>query len=264
VSAQPTEITDDVDIAALSAAKPELHEAAETARQALATTRYAENRIKRDRAEWCEATLTLAAALLKGRELCQNNDRAFGAWLKYNNLASIKTHDREALLNMARHLEAATAALAETGKVSWQTLWQLEIKPKVQLQSTISPRPSEDDDPEGANNDPAVVDDERGLETQTKAAQSGAKVTRETVRAFKNAKRSSLSATRSAKPPQRTGLALSSISVEKFRDQARPVVKRLMACLEENSDDDLIEHVKNCLAQITALVERCQGNGGAR
>jgi hypothetical protein len=89
-------------------------------------------------------------------------------------------------------------------------------------------------------------------------AESGHRVTRATVKALKGDEPSARSVARSA----RTGPLFSSISVEKFCIDALSVAKRLVARLE-NPSDDMVEGVKNCLAEIEALIERCQGNGGA-
>ena len=84
--------------------------------------------------------MTLAGKLKRGRELNQNDDRAFGEWLKANRLDSISRDDREALLNMARHPEIATATLATTERLSWQNVWRKEITPKLKLKDTSRTR----------------------------------------------------------------------------------------------------------------------------
>jgi hypothetical protein len=69
--------------------------------------------------------------LHKGRQLCQNDDRAFGDWLKTNRLDHIGADNREALINMGRHRDVTEQVLAATKKTSLRTLWLLEIKPKI-------------------------------------------------------------------------------------------------------------------------------------
>jgi hypothetical protein len=247
-----------IDISALPSTEPELRELADAIRQAYAKAQRAQTTIEQGRAQWREATIDLAAALLKGRELCQNNDRAFGAWLNANPpLDKISPNDREALLAMARYPDETREALVKTQKTSWYTLWYSEIRPKVKTPPRISPRPSEDPAPAVIENDlprETAVDqtaDERGSAPPSpEVAKSG------------DSKGSSRPATRSAKSSsQRSSLALRPISVEKFCADALSVAKRLIARLE-NPSDDMIEGVKNCLAEIGALVERCQCNGG--
>jgi hypothetical protein len=144
----------------LTAAESELRELGDVARQALAQAQQGQTAIEQGqtaieqgRAQRREATPILAAAMLKGRELCQDDDRAFGAWLKDNSLDKISAPDREALLNMARYPEATAEAPAQTEKTSWQTIWHLEIKPKVKSPPPIFTRPSEDDDIDNSGND---------------------------------------------------------------------------------------------------------------
>jgi hypothetical protein len=84
---------------------------------------------KAGRDEWRLGTMKLARALLRGRELCQGDDGAFGRWIKANNLEEIKADDREALLNIARHPEISEGVLAKTERTSVRLIWLKEIKP---------------------------------------------------------------------------------------------------------------------------------------
>jgi hypothetical protein len=120
----------------LGAADAELAAIAEDARAALARAMAAVATVGKGRAAWGTATMALAGKLKRGRELNQNDDRAFGEWLQANRLDSISRDDREALLNMARHSEIATATLATTERLSWQNVWRKEIRPKLKLKNT--------------------------------------------------------------------------------------------------------------------------------
>jgi hypothetical protein len=131
----------------LGAADVELKAVAEYARAALAralagvaTVGKGQAVVDEGRAAWGTATMDLAVACNRGRELCQNDDKAFGAWLKANWLDSIRRDDREALLNMARHPELARATLATTKRLSWQNVWRKEIKPKLKTKDTSRTR----------------------------------------------------------------------------------------------------------------------------
>jgi hypothetical protein len=257
-----------IDISALTPAELESRELADAIRQAHAKARQAQNTIEQGRAEWREATIALAAALLKGRELCQDNDRAFGTWLKDNNLDEITAADREALLNMARHPAETAKALAETEKLSWQTIWRYEIMLTNDFSSASTLGPKDDDDP-------GVVENDSPRETAVDPAPEERGATPGSPEVAKKSgtrSRSSRSATRSAKPPQGTkssaksspgASALPPIEIKQFRIEALKVAGRLTACLND-PDDDLIVKVKNCMIDIEALIERCQRNRGAR
>jgi hypothetical protein len=98
---------------------------------------------------------------MKGRELCQDDDRAFGAWLKANPpLDKISPNDRVALLNMARYPKETAEALDTTEKTSWYTIWNDEIKPKVKPPSTIFTRPSKDVDVDNSGNDQSFEEED--------------------------------------------------------------------------------------------------------
>jgi hypothetical protein len=94
------------------------------------------------RARFLASTMDLASALLAGRELHQNDNNAFGAWLAANGLGSnfISDKDRWALLNMAAHREIATRVIAATKRNSWQHIWNYEIRPAVEGESVSQVR----------------------------------------------------------------------------------------------------------------------------
>jgi hypothetical protein len=82
------------------------------------------------------STMPLARELIRGRQRHQNDNNAFGAWLKANGLGDdfISKDDRAALIGMAEHPEIAEAVLNVTGKRSWRTIWLDEIVPKVEAE----------------------------------------------------------------------------------------------------------------------------------
>jgi hypothetical protein len=59
---------------------------------------------------WRAEMMTLARELLRGRELAQGDDSAYGRWLADSKLGNevISRDDRMALLNFARHETIAT------------------------------------------------------------------------------------------------------------------------------------------------------------
>src|SRR6516165_3778164 len=66
-------------------------------------------------AAWRENTKKLAQALLTGRQLHQNDNNAFGAWLKANGLDKlISKNERAGLICIAENLEIAERVLATT------------------------------------------------------------------------------------------------------------------------------------------------------
>jgi hypothetical protein len=85
-------------------------------------------------AAWRESTMALARELLRGRQLHQNDNNAFGAWLKAGGLGDdfLGKDDRAALIAMAEHPEIAASVLEATAKRSWRTIWLDEIAPKVE------------------------------------------------------------------------------------------------------------------------------------
>jgi hypothetical protein len=85
-------------------------------------------------AAWRASTLSLGRELLRGRQLHQNDNAAFGAWLKASGLGDdfLDGHNRAALIGMAEHPEIATTVLEATIKRSWRRIWEEEIVPKVE------------------------------------------------------------------------------------------------------------------------------------
>jgi hypothetical protein len=84
-------------------------------------------------AAWRASTLSLARELLKGRQLHQNDNVAFGAWLKASGLDDFLGHmDRAALIGMAEHPDIAATVLEKTARRSWREIWRLEIAPEVE------------------------------------------------------------------------------------------------------------------------------------
>jgi hypothetical protein len=249
-----------IDMSALTPAETELRELADIARQAhakaqkaLTTIEQAQTTIEQGRAQWREATVTLAAALMKGRELHQDDDRAFGAWLKANDpLDKISANDREALLAMARYPEATDEALAKTKKTSWYTLWRLEISPKVEPPPTIFPSPREDPAP-------ALENDLASWEAAIDGtpAERGSAPPRPEVAKVAKSGDSKRSASRSTVSPQSASHSVKSIDTKKFCVEALKVAGRLTACLK-HPDDDLIAKVRRCLSEIGSLADRCQ------
>jgi predicted transcriptional regulator len=88
------------------------------------------------RATWRDNTLKLAKALLAGRELHQNDNNAFGAWLDASGLGEdfISDKDRWALIKMAEHPQIAERILATTSRRSWRHIWAEEIAHEVEAE----------------------------------------------------------------------------------------------------------------------------------
>lgn len=93
--------------------------------------RVAYEKCERASEDWINNTLELAAALKEGRDLCGNDDRAFGIWLVEHDLELFSRHDRAALIGIAKNPELSRIKLMETDRRSWQLIWQTEIQPKL-------------------------------------------------------------------------------------------------------------------------------------
>jgi hypothetical protein len=81
---------------------------------------------------WIEGTLEIIITLDDARKRFPY-DQEFGAWLNEAGYGEdrLPRHHRQALLNMALHLEVTRAVLAQTERRSWRYIWELEIQPKL-------------------------------------------------------------------------------------------------------------------------------------
>ena len=120
--------------------------------------RAAYERTERGRHEWIEGTLDLAAALAEARER-YTSDREFSHWIVDAGLEDINHQDRAALINMAGDLASARRVLEETKSISWQLIWEHEMKgwvtsaskPHVQIDTAEIPAPTPQITPQAQN-----------------------------------------------------------------------------------------------------------------
>jgi hypothetical protein len=93
----------------------------------------------KNRDDFPKVTLDLAAALCRLRDAVGGDDRAFGALLDANGLASEISHqDRAALIQIGRHAKVAAPILQRTTSRSPRLIWENELRPRVMEEALTS------------------------------------------------------------------------------------------------------------------------------
>jgi hypothetical protein len=108
--------------------------------------RSAFHRTERGRFEWIEGTLELAVLLSEARERFPSNT-PFSHWIIDAELEDINYNDRAALIHMADNLQLARVVLEETERLSWQLIWEKEIKPRLPSARKMLPEPANISEP---------------------------------------------------------------------------------------------------------------------